>query len=83
MWGAIGVTFFLLALVAVLRLDPRIAGYAVGSLVLVCLVICVAAFWMDSRAARATSRLVDQLRSRDTKPPQATAEPPPVERKPG
>ncbi|MEX2133628.1 MAG: hypothetical protein WEB67_05750 [Acidimicrobiia bacterium] len=67
MWGAIGVTFFLLALVAVFRLDPRIAGYAVGSLVLVCLIVCVAAFWMDSHAARATARLADQLGDRSTR----------------
>lgn len=67
MWGAIGVTFFVLALVAVLRLDPRIAGYTVGALVLVCLVMCVAAFWMDSRAARATARLAEQLRNRSAR----------------
>lgn len=64
MWGAFGTTFFVLALVAVLRLDSRIAGYAVGALVLVCLVVCVAAFWMDSRAHRATALLADQLRHR-------------------
>jgi predicted lysophospholipase L1 biosynthesis ABC-type transport system permease subunit len=67
MWGAIGVSFFLLALVAVLRLDPRIAGYTLGALVLVCLVVCVAAFWMDSRAKRATALLASRLRNRSTR----------------
>ncbi len=67
MWAATGVSFFVLALVAVLRLDPRIAGYTVGALVLVCLLVCVAAFWMDSRAARATDRLADQLRNRSAR----------------
>ncbi|MEX1134526.1 MAG: hypothetical protein WED83_06765 [Acidimicrobiia bacterium] len=68
MWGTIGITFFLLALVALLRLDPRIAGYAVGTLVLVCLVVCIAAFWMDSRASRETARLIDRLRSQSKSP---------------
>ena len=66
MWGAIGITFLVLATVAVLRLDPRIAGDAVGTLVLVCLAVCGAAFWFDARASRATTRLIDQLRSRLT-----------------
>jgi hypothetical protein len=64
MWGAIGIAFFVSALVAVLRLDPRIAGYAVGALVLACLVVCVAAFCMDSRAHRATALLADRIRDR-------------------
>lgn len=66
MWGAIGITFTLLAVVAVYNLDSRIAGYAVGALVLVCLVVCGAAFWLDSRSARTTKRLVDQLRRRSS-----------------
>jgi hypothetical protein len=61
MWGAIGITFFVLALVAVLRLDPRIARYAVGALVLVCLAVCVAAFWMDSRSERAAADFAHRL----------------------
>lgn len=64
MWGAIGVTFMILAVVAVYGLDSRIAGYAVGALVLVCLAVCGAAFWLDARTARATTRFVDQLRRR-------------------
>jgi hypothetical protein len=64
MWGTIGSTFILLALVAVLRLDPRIAGYVVGALVLTCLAVCGAAFWLDARTSRTTDRLVDQLRGR-------------------
>jgi uncharacterized membrane protein YccC len=64
MWGTIGITFILLALVAVLRLDPRIAGYVVGALVLTCLAVCGAAFWLDARTSRTTDRLVDQLRGR-------------------
>jgi hypothetical protein len=31
MWGAIGITFMILAGVAVYSLDPRIADYAVGA----------------------------------------------------
>jgi hypothetical protein len=68
MWGAIGVTFFLLAVVAALRLDPRIAGYAVGALVLTCLLVCVAAFWMDARAEQATARLAERIHHRSTRP---------------
>ena len=64
MWGAIGVTFMVLAVVAVYGLEPQIAGYAVGALVLVCIVVCGAAFWLDARTARATTRLVEQLRRR-------------------
>jgi uncharacterized membrane protein YccC len=64
MWGTIGITFILLALVAVLGLDPRIAGYAVGALVLICLAVCGAAFWLDARTSRTTDQLVDQLRNR-------------------
>lgn len=64
MWGAIGVTFMVLAVVAVYGLEPRIAGYAVAALVLVCIVVCGAAFWLDAGTARATTRLVEQLRRR-------------------
>ncbi|HVR79796.1 MAG TPA: hypothetical protein VMS99_15570 [Acidimicrobiia bacterium] len=66
MWGAIGITFMILAVVAVYQLDSRIVGYAVGyavgALVLTCLAVCGSAFWLDSRTARTTERLVDQLR---------------------
>jgi hypothetical protein len=64
MWGAIGINFMILTVVAVYALDPRIAGYAVGALVLICLGVCGPAFWLDSRTARTTERLVDQLRRR-------------------
>lgn len=64
MWGVIGVFFMILAVVAVYGLDPRIGGYAVGALVLVCLAVCGAAVWLDARMTRATTRLVDQLRQR-------------------
>jgi hypothetical protein len=64
MWGAIGITFMILAVVGVYQLDSRIVGYAVGALVLVCLAVCGAAFWLDTRTARTTERLVDQLRRR-------------------
>jgi hypothetical protein len=67
MWGAIGITVFVLALVAVLRLDPRIARYAVGALVLVCLAVCVAAFWMDSRSEQASSDFTHRLGHRSTR----------------
>lgn len=53
-----------LTVVAVYALDPRIVGYAVGALVLTCLAVCGAAFWLDTRTARTTERLVDQLRRR-------------------
>lgn len=66
MWGAIGITFMALAVVAVYGLDPRIADYAVGALVLVCLALCGVAFWLDARATRTTERLVDQLCRRST-----------------
>jgi hypothetical protein len=68
MWVAIGVSFFLLAVVAMFGLDPRIAGYAVGTLVLMCLLVCVAAFWMDSHAERATARLAERVHHRSTRP---------------
>ena len=61
MWGAIGITFMTLTVVAVYQLDPRIVGYAVGALVLVCLAVCGAAFWLDARTARTTQRFVGQL----------------------
>ena len=64
MWGSIGVTFMILVVVAVYGLDPRIGGYAVGALVLLCIAVCGAAVWLDTRVARATARLVDQLRHR-------------------
>lgn len=64
MWGTIGITLSILALVAVLGLDPRITGYAMGALILVCLAVCVAAFWMDSRAERASARLAERTRLR-------------------
>jgi hypothetical protein len=64
MWGAIGITFMTLTVVSVYQLDPRIVGYAVGALVLVCLAVCGAAFWLDTRTARTTERLIDQLRRR-------------------
>lgn len=66
MWGAIGITFMVVALVAAYGLDARVAGYAVGALVLVCLAVCGAAFWLDARTARTTERLVDQLRRRSS-----------------
>lgn len=44
MWGAIAITLTALAVVAVYGLDPRIAGYAVGALLVVCLAVCGAAF---------------------------------------
>lgn len=62
MWGAIGVTIMTLTVVASYQLDPRFAGYAVGALVLVCLALCGAAFWLDARTARTTERIVEQLR---------------------
>lgn len=62
MWGAIGITFMILAVVAVYSLDSRIAGYAVGALVLFCLAVCGAAFWLDSRTAATTRQFIDQLR---------------------
>ena len=64
MWGAIGITFMILMVVAVYQLDSRIVGYAVGALVLTCLAVCGSAFWLDARTARTTERLVDQLRRR-------------------
>jgi putative effector of murein hydrolase LrgA (UPF0299 family) len=64
MWGTIGIGFLVLASAAVLSLDPRIAGSVVGILVLVCLVVCGAAFWLDSRASRATAKLAGELRKR-------------------
>ena len=67
MWGAIGVAFMIMAVVAVYRLVPQIAGYTVGALVLVCLAVCGTAFWLDGRNARVTDRLVDQLRRRSTR----------------
>jgi hypothetical protein len=63
MWGAIAVTVFVLVVVAVFRLDPHIAGYAAGALILVCLLTCVAAFSMGSRSERATTRLTDRIRN--------------------
>lgn len=54
MWGTIGITFMILGVVAVHKLDSRIAGYAVGGLVLACLAACGAAFWLYSRTARTT-----------------------------
>ena len=66
MWGAIGITFMFVAVVATYGLDARVAGYAVGALVLVCLAVCGAAFWLDARTARTTERLVDQLRRRSS-----------------
>jgi hypothetical protein len=62
MWGAIGVAAFVLTMVAVLGLDPRIAGYTAGLLVLACLASCGAAVWLDAQAARATARLSSGLR---------------------
>jgi hypothetical protein len=67
MWGAIGVAIMIMAVVAVYRLDPQIAGYTVGVMVLVCLALCAATFWLDGRTARATDRLVDQLRQRSSR----------------
>jgi uncharacterized membrane protein YccC len=61
MWGAVGVTLLVLALAAVYDLDPRIAGYAAGILVLTCLAICGVAFWLDARMARTTDRMFDQI----------------------
>ena len=75
MWGAIGVTFLILATVTALRLDPRITGYAVGTLVVVCLVVCAAAFWMDSRAARATARLAERVRGHSAAPAETPSGP--------
>ncbi|MEX1207890.1 MAG: hypothetical protein WEE36_04675 [Acidimicrobiia bacterium] len=58
MWGGFAVTFVVLTAVVVLRLDARIARYAVGALVMVCLVTCGLALWIESRAGRATVRVV-------------------------
>lgn len=66
MWGAIGVTFMILAVVAVYRLDSRIAGFVVGALILTCLTVCGAAVWLDIRSAGTTTRLVNQLRRRSS-----------------
>lgn len=66
MWGAIGIAFMILAVVAFYRLDSRIAGYAVGALVLVCLALCGAAFWLDSRTAANTRQFIDRLRQRSS-----------------
>lgn len=67
MWATIGVAFMVLAVVAVYRLDPRIAAYSVGALVVVCLAMCGAAFGLDARPARATDRLIDQVRRRPSR----------------
>lgn len=64
MWGAIGITFMALAVVAIYGLDTRVAGYAVGALVLVCLAVCATAFWLDTRTARTTTRFLNRLRDR-------------------
>ena len=64
MWGAIAVTVFVVVVVAVFRLDPRAAGYAAGTLILVCLLTCLAAFSMGTRSGRATTRLADWIRHR-------------------
>lgn len=64
MWGAIGITFMILAVVAVYNLDTRIAGYAVAALVLVCLAVCGVASWFDARTGKTTRQLIDQLRRR-------------------
>lgn len=64
MWGTIGITLMILGVIAVYESDTRIAGYAVGALVLACLAVCGAASWLDASAARTTGRLVHQLRRR-------------------
>lgn len=63
MGAAIGIALMVLTVV-VYGLDTRIAGYVVGVLVLMCLAVCGAAFWLDTRTARTTDRLVDRLRHR-------------------
>lgn len=69
MWGAIGVTLAVLTVVYALQLDSRIFGYVVGALLVVCLAVCMAAFWMDTRADRAHTDLVDRFRNRSSQPP--------------
>ncbi len=64
MWGAIGINSMILTVIAVYALDPRIAGYAVGALLLFCLAVCGFAFWFDAGTTRTTDRLVDQPRHR-------------------
>ena len=63
MWGAIGVMFLVLAIVIGFRLDPRITGFAAAALVSVCLVVCGATLWLDSRAVKERARLTIQVRS--------------------
>ncbi|MEX2324039.1 MAG: hypothetical protein WEA29_09755 [Acidimicrobiia bacterium] len=63
MWGVIAIAVMILAVVAVYQqLDSRVVGYAVGALVLVCLAVCGATFWLDTGSVRTTKRSVDQLR---------------------
>jgi len=64
MWAALVLTLSAAAIVGLLGLDPRIGAFALGLLVMVCLGACIATFWMDSRATRDTTRLIDQLRKR-------------------
>ena len=61
MSGGIAITLMILAVVAVFRPDSRIAGYAVGALVLVCLAVCGGALWVDARTTRATDHLAPRF----------------------
>lgn len=67
MWTAIGLSFVAVAMATVLNLDPRIAGYVVGGLIVVCLAVCVFAYWLDARTGRVSRQMLDELSQRNAK----------------
>lgn len=67
MWAAIGISFAAVTMATVLRLDPRIAGYVVGGLIVVCLAVCVLAYWLDARTGRTSRQMLDDLSQRKPK----------------
>ena len=75
MGAGLVVAFGVAAIVALLGLDPRIGAFGLVLLVVVCLGACVATFWMDSRASRDTTRLIDDLQSRREAAPASESSP--------
>lgn len=57
MWAIMGVALFATLTTALLALDSAATGYIAGGLLGACLLVCVVAYWSDSRFQRGVEKV--------------------------